>query len=91
MKCQYSEKKNSFQESYNLDTSDLSKGIIKFNGQIYQANYKFTLNDRVNIAITAANKGWFDNSIEWLQQALSNGEIFSKNHRTFFKTFFGDF
>lgn len=66
------------QESYNLNTSDLSKSIINFHGQIYQANYKFTLNDRVNIAITAANKGWFDNSIEWLQQALSKGKLFSK-------------
>ena len=32
----------------------------------------------MNIAITAANKGWFDNSIEWLQQALSKGKLFSK-------------
>ena len=61
-----------------MNTSDLSKSIIKFNSQIYQANYKFSLNDRVNIAITAANKGWFDNSIEWLQQALSKGKLFSK-------------
>ena len=26
----------------------------------------------MNIAIATANKGWFDTSIEWLQQALSN-------------------
>ena len=46
--------------------------MIKHYNQSFQAHYTFSILDKVHIGITATNKGWLDNGIEWFDHALSN-------------------
>ena len=60
------------QESYNLDTSLFAEGSIFYNNQTFDAEYDMTLEDKINVGICATNRGWFDNSVEWFNNAISN-------------------
>ena len=55
-----------------METNQLANGIISYHNQTFKSHYNMTLMDRVYIGVTAVNKGWVDNSVEWMEYALSN-------------------
>jgi hypothetical protein len=59
------------QESYSLRTKDISEGIIRFEGKVFESHYKFGFKDKFSISVAAWNRGWMDSSIEWLQKVKS--------------------
>ena len=52
-----------FQETYDLNTTDLANGKVDYFNSTFQADYQLSFIDKVHIAITCTQRGWFDNSL----------------------------
>ena len=59
------------QESYSLNTEDISEGKIRFEDKVFESHYKFEFKDKFSISVAAWNRGWMDSSIEWLHTVTS--------------------
>lgn len=74
------------QEHYQLNITEMSQGIIKFNGEIFKSEHAIHPDELAIIGIAAANQGFYDASIDWLTLAKERynrekhgGEVFSKD------------
>ena len=46
-----------------MNTTDLANGKVNYFNSTYEADYKLSFIDKVHIAITCTQRGWFDNSL----------------------------
>ena len=70
-------------EYVNLDTHDLSKGIIKdlSKNTFYKAKSKLSINDLLQTAIEARMVGYYEGNVNWLEAALSKAKKENKPNK----------
>ena len=63
-------------EYVNLDTYDLSKGIIRdlSKNTFYKAKSKLSINDLLQTAIEARLVGYYEGNVNWLEAALTKAK-----------------
>ena len=56
-----------------MNTTDLANGKVNYFNTTYEADYKLSFIDKVHIAITCTQRGWFDNSLGKKKSAKNRG------------------
>ncbi|XP_023321781.1 prolyl 4-hydroxylase subunit alpha-3 [Eurytemora carolleeae] len=73
------------QEHYRLNISLVAEGIIEYENQIFKSEHTLGADELTEIGMHAANAGFYDSGVDWLQLARikyhtnrKNGELFTE-------------